>query len=1177
MKWTKEQLDAINVRDKNILVSAAAGSGKTSVLVERIRKMVSEEGIPIRSFLVVTFTNAAAAEMKERLRASLSKELAELDIDTKDGLNHSRYLRQQLIDLETANISTFHAFGLSVIRRFFYKLDIEPGFRTGDETETTIMMEEAMDRLLEEEFNLSEKPFIDFMDAYSGDRSSFTARVLIMEAHKKLLSIPYGYEWARDRLKEIEKIQVDFKQSEIWKIIEKSINGHLEEGEKIFQSMAHVLQDAGAINLAGKILATEVATISAAKEIMNGKESPYEKLKALNDILGVSLTSLRATKDEAEAFEEVKARVQNLKEQGKGEIEKIQKLYLPMDLEEMLDITCKTAPYLETLISLVEKFDGYYKDIKREAKVIDFNDIEHYTLEVLGDQEVSAYYKNTLKYIFIDEYQDTNLIQEAIIQRIKGEKNLFMVGDIKQSIYKFRLAEPSIFQEKYESFAPYVPGSKDESVAIDLNENHRSKSPIIDCINSIFEPLMKGYDSRVKLYNGLKYEGPLNETPGFYVVVPEEEEDGETKPGEETSELFSEEQEPMGDLEREAHFVAQLIKEYLGKPFLDSKMDPPTERPLELKDIVVLRRAVTGCQETYQEIFKEYGIDSQVEGEDGYFSTMEISGFLDILKVVDNMRRDVSLIGALHSEVFGFSAEELARIRRNHKEGSFADAFIDMALNMEEEGRVQEQDSLKEKTRLAYERIMEWREMSRALTLPVFLWKLLLDSGYYAIMGALPYGNHRQSNLRALCDMGEAYCVNSQGTIYDFLGYIEAIKRGKAKIPEFRGDSKGEDTVRIMTVHKSKGLEFPMVILSGMGRNIRTGNSGPFSLHKDIGIGIKYVDRDGFWSQKTLLQRIIDERNSADDIEEEIRILYVALTRARDRLIMVGHSKNEKFRDAADLGIISKGKYLGMVAPTWEYSVHPLSYQEHNLDLAFKKPAKVNRSTAKEEKDLLERLNYSYPYPEARSLKSKYSVTELNKENQNREETIRPKRAEKGQEKFTAGERGTFYHRILEEIPFASCKDKNKNELRKHINDITQTMIQKGILSQEAVSSIKIDNLVDFFLSDIGIRAIEADKKELLYKERPFTLKMKKGREDILVQGIIDCFFRDESTDATVLLDYKSNWIDKRKPIDEEENRIRLEYKGQLEIYKAALEEANVGPVREVYLYLLDAGHGFLV
>lgn len=1163
-QWTKEQEKAINTRGKNILVAAAAGSGKTAVLVDRIRKMVSEEGVPISEFLVVTFTKAAAAEMKEKLRNSIKGELAKEGIS----VDQSRYLRKQLVDVETANISTFHSFGLSVIKRFFYKLDMEPKLGVIEDAEMVLLQDQAMEQLLEKEFEEFRDDFVEFLDCYSGDRSFYRVMDIIKEGHKSLMSLPHPWEWMEDVIRETENLDKDFENTELWQWMRENLALNIERVLNIYQAVYGTLSDAGYDKFAELIQSNEIDVFDRAYTLVSSsEEDPISIHKKLRSLLDYKSSSIRPGEDE-EYLTLVKPRVENLRKSASSLYDKnIKKPYLSYDLSDMLEATVKTAPALKTLYGLIRAFDEIYKELKREAQVIDFNDIEHYCLQILEDEEVRDYYRNHFSQIFIDEYQDTNFLQDAIISMIKRDHNLFMVGDIKQSIYRFRLAEPALFQEKYRDYKRQ--GEDGDSIVIDLNENHRSKQPIIDYVNAVFEPIMEGYDEDAMLYCGDKYKGELNRDPIIRVVTNNDEtpEDGE---------------EELDNITKEALLIGKIIKENLGKTFYDSKSDPPGPRPLEPRDIVILRRSIDAYAPTYRTILKGIGVEAQVQGEDGYFDTVEIGLFVDLLSVIDNSMQDVPLIGVLHSEIFGFTARELAEIRIAHKKDSFYDAFKSYMAKTDTE--------LAERCRKAFDRILSWREMSRTMELPRFIWELMIESGTYAIMGALPNGGQRQSNLRELCNIANRYSLGRSAILYDFLKFIESIKVGNIKIPEAQEAMNIANAVQLMTIHKSKGLEFPMVILAG-GSTSLSGKKSSFYYHKDIGVGLDYVDKENHWRTKTLMQYLVSLRTEKENLDEMIRLLYVALTRAKDRLFITAYSKDCSFVDAAENKVYNNKTFLEMMAPSVPYEIECTESPEEIFE------TETNEVFEDIDGDYLEQdeidsinaiLTYEYPNLYARKLKSKYSVTELNKERAHKDEELIKLRRSNAvpmrdvPHRLSMAERGTVYHRIMEELSFADFDGMNQNDIESKVRSDIEGMVEGGILEDYEAKAIKPRKISDFFISNLGQRCIVADKNGLLEKERPFTLKVKKDSVDVLVQGIIDCYFHEAIEDApgtyrTILLDYKSNWIDLSKPIEEEEERLRREYTGQMNLYKTALEKAGLGTIEETYLYLLDIGHGLLI
>ncbi|MBO4235535.1 MAG: UvrD-helicase domain-containing protein [Firmicutes bacterium] len=1292
-RWTPEQLDAIERRGENLLVAAAAGSGKTSVMVERVRRIVCDEEIPVEDILVVTFTKAAAAEMKDRIRRALIDALDAEDPNSE----RSKKLRAQIRNLPLAQISTFHAFGMSVIKRFFYLTDIDPGTRIAEETECAILKEEALDELIEEEFEKYDPAFIEFMDNYSGDRSDYQVRLIILEAAKKIFAMPHGMAWADARIAEMENIREDFGASTFWHALKEDIEIKLASAIDLTGKAVQILEDAGIEDKAEQLRAYEVNRYEEALSLFKSWEcgnrekpdgevdkkeasdssplSAEDIMLSAKEILSANVPNLNAPKGElAAVYKEIQQSIKLVRDEAKKIVrDGIVKPYFANDISDALFEVELDAVPLRELMRLTKRFDEIYSEKKRDAGMMDFNDIEHYALQILEHDEASEYYKNKLKYIFIDEYQDTNLMQEAIIDCIKGDDNLFMVGDIKQSIYKFRLAESSIFQNKYDRFKS---GTEEKADVIDLNRNHRSKSPIIDFINSIFRPLMSGYDEDAELYCGDEYDGELLREPEIHVVMAEEtiEEhgaaeaslDGTSKetsndnsnvPSSVTADTGGESDDSPESWDKvylEAKHVARIIKENLGKEFFDSKAKPKHARPLEKRDIVVLMRSVSSYASLYSQALQEEGIDAYLEGDDGYFDTLEISAFINLLAVIDNIRQDIPLISVLHSGIFGFTSKELAEIRLLCRQGSFSEAFIGLAKAGMDELRASpgkftentcelaensggesvgtdgddvtdynaetpaekggaiskdEKEKLLSKCAAVLDKISYWQNLSLTMPLDRYVWRLMLESNCYVSMGALPRGGARQANLRALCDMAEKYAAERQATLYGFLNYVSAVKSGNVRIPEVSALGEGDDVVRIMTIHKSKGLEFPMVIVSGLGTSKKYARGNTFRMHKDIGLSLTLKSGKEHWQKDILIKDIITSRTKQEEIDEEIRVLYVALTRARDILYLVGY-EDKDISDFAANGTISHSQYMQMILPGNAYKVFYVNADDGanpSDDALANNDISIHEITAEKRDAILAQLNYEYPFEKARKLKSKYSVSELNKESKGEAEkkskgaSTKESKSELSKYQNTdadtnarkksffvfasnedeggmltemsAAERGTVYHRVLEKLDFAKALDPS------YIDSKVAYMVDKNIISEEELASVDIGKIKSFFDSEIGKRASAAASNGMLEKERPFTLMINKDGQDVLVQGIIDCYFRvaDGGELRTVLLDYKSNRIRGGVPRQEEIRRISDMYRTQLAVYRLALEEAGLRPVDEVYLYLLDIGEAIAV
>ncbi|MDO5303091.1 MAG: helicase-exonuclease AddAB subunit AddA [Clostridia bacterium] len=1151
MKWTDKQKQAIEARNSNILVAAAAGSGKTAVLVERIKRLIIEDGVPIDRMLVVTFTNAAAAEMKEKIRNAIYKEIEE-------NPEQAPALREQLNLLTRANISTFHAFALEIIRTFFYNRDIEPNFAICDDSQRTILKEDAMDNLMEECFEEGKPAFHEFLDKYSSSRNQRKVRNIIDDTYNSLQALPYPWKWLDENIDELRRTPEEYEGSQLEKQINAILLRTAEEILETVKRREEILSGYGLDRLSQKVYEKEILPLEEAWDGFS-RDGDMSYLKGA--ILHFETDRLTANKEEKEIYADCKGQVQDLgktaRELAKGVGDYLDWEVLRQSIEDMN----ATVPEAETLRELLVGFDIRFMAAKAEKNLVDFGDIEHFALSILEDEEVSNYYREKFEYIFIDEYQDTNVLQEEIISRIKRDDNLFMVGDIKQSIYKFRLAEPEIFQRKYEEYS-----HADKSMKIDLNQNFRSKSAILQGINDIFEEIMDGYDDDARLYPGIDYDGPYNYMPQTIIVDTENMADADPSILE------------LNKTEIEALKVCDIIEDHLGKPFYDHKAG--VERPLEKRDIVILMRGVRNYAGTFYNILKSRGIDAFVDDSDGYFDTMEINVFLNLLSVIDNRHQDVPLISVLHSEIFNFSSSELARVRAQFKTGSYCDAFIAYS-------REGHNEDLRKKCISALNDMTKWKELSATMPLGNFLWKLLTETGYYMQMGSMPGGAQRQANLRVLVDKAESFSSDRQVSLYGFIRYIETVKEKKVDIGQVKLLGEQDDLVRIMTIHKSKGLEFPMVIVCGMGRNLNyTKMEAGVSMHKDVGLGLTLVNYEEKWLKKTLIQQLIARRVKQEEVDEEKRILYVAMTRAKDILYMVGTSrKTEDFTANAGFKIGDKN-YLSMVGFTPNKTIIPataLTYSEEdrNSRPVIDEHILDDETLSKEQRaEILRRLNYSYPYEAATLEKQKYSVTELNKLRRQagngeiagadaehvREVSLKAPNFLGTDRKLSAAEKGLVYHSIMEHLDFGRAVD----EGMAYVKEAVEEMVTLEVLTEEEAGAVWLKNILDFFGTGVGQRAAAAFKSGKLAKEKPFVLKTKHDGDEILVQGIIDCFFEEEG--GYVLVDYKTNWIDPSKSQEEEFARLRETYGEQLRIYANAIEKGKGKAVKEAYLYLANAG-----
>ena len=946
VRWTPEQAEAITRRGQNLLVAAAAGSGKTAVLVERIKRLILEERCAIDHMLIVTFTNAAASEMKEKIEKAIRKEIdrvaealadedaegsaavrshaeakaeAEAGVDgaacgqdgdhvgkqssaRRESSDASRaalqrdlvFLKRQLDLLPNANISTFHAFALEVIRRFFYHIDVEPNFKICDNSRQMILRGQAMDELLEEFFEADDAAFYEFLKSYSGDRNENRFRQMIESTFDTIQSLPEPAEWLREKVEElnpahgIEAFAESAVMRELWEDTEARLARAKAQLLKTAEFAAlHSLEGVRELTLADLGMAEELEALAAARD--------FDGMVSRLDGFRLKTLSKKIFAETADFDESAMADVREMVEQNRAPLKSCAK-----DL--------KTAYFYDVFQSIAEdvhagypsacffarallRYGEIYAEKKREKGLLDFNDIEHNAYEILKDAEAAAFYREKFLHIFVDEYQDSNVIQEALIERLQSGRNLFTVGDIKQSIYMFRLAEPEIFRARYHRYDALAAerGEESPSLCIDLNRNFRSKTGVLDFINQVFYDAMEDYDARAALYPGDSCAERRSVKPLLYLAQTPWDEDGEA----------DDELKLLRKAEKEALAAVKIIRDHLGRTIYDSKARK--ERSLEKKDIVILMRGMKNYGDLFYKILTENNLPAYVDDNDGFFDTIEINTFMALLALLDNPKQDIPLLTVLRSEIFDFSVEELTAVRIAQKEGSYYQALVSCAGEntgeacgaagaeaMARSGRFAD-EALREKCAAALRSLRKWSRLASLLPLDELIWELLLETGFYLAMGAMPSGSRRQANLRALVDKALAYQDSQDGSLYGFMEYIDAVKERKVSMGQVKMVGEDDDTIRIMTIHKSKGLEFPMVLLAGYCRklNYTTIGKGP-AVHKTLGLGFPVVHYRESWYRTSITQNVIRAKIRREEAAEEKRVLYVAMTRAKDFLCLLG-------------------------------------------------------------------------------------------------------------------------------------------------------------------------------------------------------------------------------------------------------------------------------------------------
>lgn len=1208
MRWTSAQEKTITTRDKNILVSAAAGSGKTTVLIERIKQLVLEDYVDIDRFLITTFTNAAAAEMKEKMEKAIHGELDQMRASgsakaggSAEEQERYAFLQKQLQLLPTASISTFHTFSLGIMRDFFYLTDLQPGFIIGDETRLQIMQRDSVDEVFERRFEEDTEAFKAFLRKYSGDRSDERLKDQVLDIYKKIRSIPRYLDWAKEQTEAL-KSEDPVRALGIDRfLMEESYNG-LGDAIRWFDAAARILheEETEGIYLKARQDVEKLEQIRQLAEdaLAEGREEEDladDALEALAEALkGFKANTMRASGAEKDAYAAVKEDVSWLRDRGKKCIDDLKKKYFSQSLEEAGEVLRGVADDTAYFIGLVEETEQVYRRRKGDQNLVDFDDCMHYAIEILEDENAAADYRERFKYIFIDEYQDSNMLQEEIIGRIARDNNLFMVGDVKQSIYKFRLAEPEIFRDRYEE---YRSGRDENSIRIDLNNNFRSRRTIRDAVNRIFAVIMDGYDDDAALHGPEDETGPAGYPVSLHILsqAAEEEEPGagfgETgEPGTGFGETGAGPgtEGPGADddvLEEltEAEVIAGIIRQTLGQPITERD---GSVRPAGYGDIAVLSRGGAAIPQIERFLNNE-GIPSYGETDGGYYETVEIQVFLNFLRVISNMNQDVPLISVMSSVVFDFTPRQLAQIRVEYRDGSFYSSVRRYA----EQGS---DEAIREKIGRMLDQIALWKEIARTLPLDELMRRLLYETGYYDYCSGLPTGRQRTSNLRLLLVKAAAYEETSHMGLYGFLAYVEAMRRTNQKVSEASLVGEGKDVVRIMTVHKSKGLEFPVVILAGAGKQIVTSSDGKApAMHKDFAVALPEVNLQLHWSRKSLLQKVIAGKHKREGLEEEIRILYVALTRPMQKLAIVGSVK-----DVSKLQPFAVRKsYLEMIYGTMcEMAADPAAAEvivhrpgevwpagaaagagggageaEPGSAAAGAEPTEPAEPAAGPEIDSEEidrRLSFVYPYQKQQKVKTKYSVTELSKQKDGSTSEAGPKipnlldlpleDTKEKEKKLSANEIGTAMHTCMERVDFRAALEQGEAYIRQEVD----RLMEQGILTPEEHEAIRPEHLAEFFSTEIGARAAKAP---MLCREKEFLLQKEIEGMPTIVQGVIDCYFEDEQ--GLVLIDYKNSWAK-----DEAAEQVLIErYEGQIRLYAEALEAVLGRPVSEAWLYLFKS------
>ena len=1126
MQWTDEQLRAIDARGCNLLLSAAAGSGKTTVLVQRVLNLILDDGADVDRMLIVTFTRAAASDM----RAKLSKQMALL------AASGNVRAREQMIRLERASITTLHAFCADFLRTHFEVAGVDPAFRILDDPVQRRLMDEALDEALEEAYA---DPTDDLL-ALDYGRGPKDVRALVESLCRVLEERPDPEIW-------LEKVaSCDQEMISAW------LGELVRSAKRAIEQAALNLRQA--MHLPGCPVSYFNAIekdLAAIREMQSINE--YDPLlRAMQDF---KLTTARKAKgDDEEALETVK----RLRDAAKKALEgtKLQEHPTAQAIADMKSL----APQLKLLGALAQKVSERFEEKKAELSGLTYSDLERRTLIALRDPDTSRAMQQRFDYVFVDEYQDTSDIQEAIVSRICREDNRFMVGDVKQSIYRFRLAEPRLFIDKYDH---YKVG--DGGTLLPLTRNFRSKPTILRFVNMIFERVMTGGDAEVE-YDELARLNPgqTGDDPGAPVEIHILE-----QVGEDVDEAIAE----LKSAEREGLFIARRIRSMM-------QADPS----LRYRDFAILTRSKASAFTPMMPMLLSENIPAYADGATGYFDTVEVALAISMLRLIANGRSDVELIAVLRSPVVGLTAEELAKIRIQSPSAPYADAVKQYA---------ELEDSIAERLRSFYALLESWRLRAGAIGLGELLRAVLDESGFYIYAGALPGGAQRQANLDRLVSIAANFDSDVSGSLTRFLGHADQLKqKGDGDAAHLLGEN--DDVVRMMTVHKSKGLEFKVVFGALLEKSYGGARFELLSAHRDLGLGIHYFDPGLRTKRKTIAQSAIAERRKREDAAEEMRILYVLLTRAQERLILVGAAKNAEKSlakwDALSHAVSASNSHLDLIMSARAaaeregaevYSsleIHPTNELSGEAQAAPDPRALFDGIMSEPEAYADEKLDgeLSWKYPDELSSKKplKLTVSGLLRELEGPEELPemieRPAFMQEESEKtMTGAERGTAYHRAIQLLDLSKIRELEGRALVDAIRISLDEFTAKRLMTPVQREAVRPSMLAKFLDGEVGRRLRAATE---IHQEWSFNVMLRTeealtesevGRfagEELLVQGTIDCCFIEDG--QWVLLDYKT---DRSRDVD----ALKAHYQNQLRVYALALERITGIPVKQKILCLL--------
>ncbi len=1231
------------------------------MLVERIINKVINENVDIDKILIVTFTNAAASEMRERILDAIYDKLEKNPEEVR--------LQRQITLLNKASICTIHSFCLDVIRNNFYEADVSANFRIGDTAEVEMIKADVLEDLFEQKYMDNDPEFIKLLETYTDYRGDEKLQDLVLTIYRYIQSSPFPAKWLESKVAELNVNEDEDFANTVWgKIILDNVKSQIEMMIVKLENIKNETLKFTELEKFSRVLEANVNNLKSVK--LDSWDIAYNSMNSMD--WGKWPIDKKVTLD-------LKNEAKDIRDSIKKEFNNIVLKYTSKEAnQDILDM----YNILNALKNLILEFSEAFSKAKREKNIIDFNDIEHLALKILVNEneeptEIAKKYQEKFEEIAIDEYQDSNLVQEKILTSISKGNNIFMVGDVKQSIYKFRQARPELFLEKYDRYAQKEEQTSENSkennasiiddnniaksfnpntgLKIKLFKNFRSRESVLDITNLVFENIMSkslgdiDYNEEEYLNYGANYilpeailqnkvsleENSTEKTSDqkefnyagkaelHIIDLKEKEEDiytnsekveqniaSQEKPlidNAEESDEDDDNKERIEDSVLEARFVAKKVDEILksGYHVYDRKQNK--YRKVKPSDICILLRATSVLAPIYEKEISELNLPVFSDSSDTYLEAMEVETIMNLLKVIDNPMQDIPLVSVLRSSIFGFTDNDLIEIRLVDRKSTFYEAMQKARISVETDLRHKIDDTIN--------KLNEWKSEEKYIPLNEFIWKLYIETGFYNYVGLLPNGSLRQANLKLLFEKAKQYEAASFKGLFNFINFINKVKTSSKDMASAKIIGENDDVIRIMSIHKSKGLEFPIVFLASTGKKFNMQDlNNPILLHQDIGIGMQYIDSERKIEYSTLAKEAIKLKIKKETISEEMRVLYVVLTRAKEKLIITGLSRDltkSLEKKTKLLSNFSKSKnnkippalvekftsYLDWLELVYEKNkeekientveLHTYNKQElisklkseENEVIDVRKQIEEKAQKSKIDAKILEKLKWQYKYIESSKIPTNTSVTKLKELNEDKdiedlineakkkvnkqtELNITPKFMEE-KHIFTPAEKGTLLHLCVQKL------DESKDYTREEIQEFVSNLKNKNIISEEEQKNINTDILYKYTKSELWQDLKQAKE---IHKETPFYINIPateiydeaEESEKILVQGIIDLYYIDKN-DNLILVDYKTDYVP-----NGDVKILEEKYKVQLDIYKKALEEATGKKVYKAMIWVLN-------